>query len=258
MELAQLIVLLPLVGALLAVPVGLGFGPRASEVLTTALLLICAGLSAYVFYDVALSHGGGGTVPLMTWIQSGTLDVKWALRVDSLSAVMLVVITGVSSLVHLYSIGYMHEDPDRPRFFAYLVVTGGDNEPWGIRTALGWGVVGLVQPTAGDATSCYATSGTLASKQCHFALKTQVREVKPSYLIDMLNAEFQDTLVNAKTSQDDARFVNLMESEMHVTEDGHMEAPLPLRNPNVAIPNKKQQALKRLNALKKRLQRDPS
>ncbi len=57
---------------------------------------------------------------LFTWIISGDLKVDWALRIDTLTAVMLVVVTTVSSLVHLYSIGYMHEDPHRPRFFAYL------------------------------------------------------------------------------------------------------------------------------------------
>jgi NADH-quinone oxidoreductase subunit L len=59
-------------------------------------------------------------VPVLTWINSGTLTVDWALRVDALTAVMLVVVTTVSSLVHLYSWGYMEEDPSQPRFFAYL------------------------------------------------------------------------------------------------------------------------------------------
>src|SRR6202012_2039307 len=58
--------------------------------------------------------------PVLSWIHSGDLDVDWALRVDSLTAVMLVVVTSVSSLVHLYSWGYMAEDDSQPRFFAYL------------------------------------------------------------------------------------------------------------------------------------------
>ncbi|MEO0799004.1 MAG: NADH-quinone oxidoreductase subunit L [Pseudomonadota bacterium] len=115
----QSIVFLPLLGALLAVPVGRAMGDRAAEVLTTALLLAAAALSWVVFVDVGF---GGATikVPLMRWIQSGTLDVSWSLRIDTLTAVMLVVVTTVSSLVHLYSIGYMSEDPARSRFFAYL------------------------------------------------------------------------------------------------------------------------------------------
>src|SRR6202000_1531346 len=59
-------------------------------------------------------------VALFPWINSGDLQVSWSLRVDTLTAVMLVVVNTVSSLVHLYSIGYMDEDPYRPRFFAYL------------------------------------------------------------------------------------------------------------------------------------------
>ncbi|MEO0792784.1 MAG: NADH-quinone oxidoreductase subunit L, partial [Pseudomonadota bacterium] len=115
----QSIVFLPLLGALLAVPVGRAMGDRAAEVLTTALLLAAAALSWVVFVDVGF---GGATikVPLMRWIQSGTLDISWSLRIDTLTAVMLVVVTTVSSLVHLYSIGYMSEDPARSRFFAYL------------------------------------------------------------------------------------------------------------------------------------------
>ena len=56
----------------------------------------------------------------MPFIVSGDLKVDWAIRVDALTAVMLVVVTTVSALVHLYSIGYMEEDPYQPRFFAYL------------------------------------------------------------------------------------------------------------------------------------------
>ena len=73
-----------------------------------------------VFFDVALGQGEAVTPVLGNWFTSGALKVDWALRVDTLTAVMLVVVNTVSSLVHLYSIGYMHEDPHRPRFFAYL------------------------------------------------------------------------------------------------------------------------------------------
>jgi NADH-quinone oxidoreductase subunit L len=94
-------------------------GSRAAEVVTTALLLISAGLSWMALVDVGFLHHDA-RVQLFTWIGSGDLVVNWALRVDTLTAVMLVVVTSVSSLVHLYSIGYMHEDPNRPRFMAYL------------------------------------------------------------------------------------------------------------------------------------------
>jgi NADH-quinone oxidoreductase subunit L len=94
-------------------------GSRAAEIVTTTLLLISAALSWITFVDVGF-HDHDSRMQLFQWIGSGDLIVNWTLRVDTLTAVMLVVVTTVSSLVHLYSIGYMHEDPNRPRFMAYL------------------------------------------------------------------------------------------------------------------------------------------
>src|SRR5262245_53597476 len=94
-------------------------GSRAAELITTALLFVAAGLAWVTFYDVGYLHQDA-RITLFPWIFSGDLQVSWALRVDTLTAVMLVVVTTVSSLVHLYSIGYMDEDPYRPRFFGYL------------------------------------------------------------------------------------------------------------------------------------------
>ena len=93
-------------------------GSRAAELITTTFLILSAVLSWIAFVNVAF--GSDVRVPLIDWIVAGDLRVEWALRIDTLTAVMLVVVTSVSSLVHLYSIGYMHEDPHRPRFFAYL------------------------------------------------------------------------------------------------------------------------------------------
>ncbi len=115
----QAIVFLPLLGAFIAGFFGRAIGARASEIVTTAFLMIAAVLSWIVFYQVGIGHGAW-KVHVMRWITSGDLDVSWMLRVDTLTAVMLVVVTTVSSLVHLYSIGYMAEDDSRPRFFAYL------------------------------------------------------------------------------------------------------------------------------------------
>ena len=115
----QLIVFLPLLGAIIAGFFGRMMGPRPSEIVTTAFVGIAAILSWIAFIQV----GFGDTVvkvPIARWITSGELDASWALRIDTLTAVMLVVVNSVSSLVHLYSIGYMHEDDSRPRFFAYL------------------------------------------------------------------------------------------------------------------------------------------
>lgn len=119
------IVFLPLVGFLLAGLFGSKQQPRPSEVITTALVMVAAALSWWVFVPVAFLGQPLGTqglikVDLLTWMKVGTLDVRWTLRVDTLTAVMLVVVNSVSALVHLYAMGYMHEDPSRPRFFAYL------------------------------------------------------------------------------------------------------------------------------------------
>jgi NADH-quinone oxidoreductase subunit L len=94
-------------------------GSRAAELITTGLLFVAAALSWFALVDVGFMHHDARIV-LAPWINSGDLQVAWALRVDTLTAVMLVVVTTVSSLVHLYSIGYMDEDPYRPRFFGYL------------------------------------------------------------------------------------------------------------------------------------------
>jgi NADH-quinone oxidoreductase subunit L len=94
-------------------------GSRAAELITTGLLLVSAALSWAALVDVGFMHHDV-RIALFPWITSGDLQVSWSLRVDTLTAVMLVVVNTVSSLVHLYSIGYMDEDPNRPRFFAYL------------------------------------------------------------------------------------------------------------------------------------------
>lgn len=94
-------------------------GSRGAELITTALLFVAAALSWVTLVDVGF-NGHDTRIQLLPWIFSGELEVWWTLRVDTLTAVMLVVVTTVSSLVHLYSIGYMDEDPYRPRFFGYL------------------------------------------------------------------------------------------------------------------------------------------
>jgi NADH-quinone oxidoreductase subunit L len=113
------VVLLPLFGALLAMPLGRMAGPRAAEIATTGLLGVACLYAWVLFFDVAVG-GNARTISLFTWFQSGNFYADWGVRLDSLSAVMLVVVNTVSFLVHAYSIGYMHEDDGRPRFFAYL------------------------------------------------------------------------------------------------------------------------------------------
>ena len=113
------IVFLPLLGFLIAGLFGRVIGHRGSEIVTTSLLMLAALLSWIAFFDVAFG-GYTGKVHILRWIDSGALEVDWMIRVDTLTAVMLVVVNTVSSLVHLYSIGYMSHDPHRSRFFAYL------------------------------------------------------------------------------------------------------------------------------------------
>jgi NADH-quinone oxidoreductase subunit L len=115
-----LIVFLPLIGFLVAGLFRHQLGPKNAELVTTSLLGVSCVMSWLTFLAVGVGHNEGGTVVVANWITSGKLDVAWALRVDTLTAVMLIVVTTVSFLVHMYSIGYMHEDPSRQRFFAYL------------------------------------------------------------------------------------------------------------------------------------------
>ncbi len=123
-------------------------GSRAAELITTGLLLVAAALSWVALVDVGFGHHDI-RIGLFPWITSGDLQVAWALRVDTLTAVMLVVVNTISSLVHLYSIGYMDEDPYRPRFFAYLslftfamlMLVTADNL---VQLFFGWEGVGLM------------------------------------------------------------------------------------------------------------------
>jgi NADH-quinone oxidoreductase subunit L len=115
----QAILFLPLLGAIFAGFFGRLVGARASEVVTTTLVLVTALLSWLAFYQVAI-QGQEVRIELMRFVESGALKSMWSLRIDTLTAVMLVVVTNVSGLVHLYSIDYMEGDPSRPRFFAYL------------------------------------------------------------------------------------------------------------------------------------------
>jgi NADH:ubiquinone oxidoreductase subunit K len=116
-----LIVFLPLLAALIAGLGGRVIGKVPAKVITTGALFVSCALSWPIFLGFLSGRTREATVvPVLDWIRSGDLQVDWALRVDTLTAVMLVVVTTVSSLVHLYSWGYMDEDPSQPRFFAYL------------------------------------------------------------------------------------------------------------------------------------------
>lgn len=116
----EIIVFAPLFAAIVA---GLGqnfIGKTAAKVVTTGGLFLACALSWPIFIGFLTGNEKAYVEPVMQWVQSGSLAFDWELRVDALTAVMLVVITTVSALVHLYSWSYMEEDPDQPRFFAYL------------------------------------------------------------------------------------------------------------------------------------------
>jgi NADH-quinone oxidoreductase subunit L len=144
----QAIVFLPLLGFMIVGLFGNSLGAKASEYITSGFLVIAAVLSWIAFFTVGFGHGEVFTVPVLRWIQSGGIDASWALRIDTLTVVMLVVVNTVSALVHIYSIGYMHHDPNRPRFFAYLslftfamlMLVTADNL---IQMFFGWEGVGL-------------------------------------------------------------------------------------------------------------------
>lgn len=112
------IVFLPLIGAIISGLFSRNISHRNAQYVTTSLLFISAILSWIVFFNIL--SGNSYSVSLLEWLQIDRLQVMWKLRVDSLTAVMLVVVTSVSAVVHMYSIGYMSHDPHIPRFMAYL------------------------------------------------------------------------------------------------------------------------------------------
>ena len=141
------ILFLPLIASIISGFFGKYIGDRNSEIVTSALVSISAFLSIFVLYQVIVNQYEENIV-IATWINSGSLDVNWSMLIDPLSAVMLVVVTSVSSLVHIYSIGYMSHDPHKPRFMAYLslftfamlMLVTSDNF---IQLFFGWEGVGL-------------------------------------------------------------------------------------------------------------------
>ena len=116
-----LLVFLPLLGSLQAGLLGRFLGTRGAAIITTGCVAMSALLSTLAFYEVALS-GSVCTAALSNWFSSEMFDAGWGFYFDTLTVVMLVVITSVSSLVHLYSISYMSHDPHLPRFMSYLSI----------------------------------------------------------------------------------------------------------------------------------------
>ena len=116
---ALLIVLLPLLASFIAGFFGRAIGDRGAQLVTCGGMCISAVLAIVLFPQI-LAHEDPQVVTMFQWIVSGGVDVEWSLRLDTLSGVMLLVVSIVSAMVHIYSIGYMHGDPGIPRFMAYL------------------------------------------------------------------------------------------------------------------------------------------
>ena len=110
---------LPLIGSIISGFFGKRIGDRNSEILTSTLVSISTILSILIFYKVIFENYNNNVI-ISSWINSGFLSVNWSIKIDALSSVMLVVVTLVSSLVHIYSIGYMSHDPHKTRFMSYL------------------------------------------------------------------------------------------------------------------------------------------
>jgi NADH-quinone oxidoreductase subunit L len=102
----------------------------ASQAVTTGLLVLSCVLSWYVFSQWTWGGLEALHLTLAPFIHVGEFISNWSIRLDTLSAVMLVVVTTVSALVHVYSWGYMAEDPSKPRFFAYLSLFTFAMLPW--------------------------------------------------------------------------------------------------------------------------------
>ena len=114
-----IILFLPLLASFVAGFFGKLIGERNSEILTSLSVSISAFLSIIIFYNVVMQDYNNNIV-IASWIKSGSLEINWAINIDALSSVMLVVVTLISSIVHIYSIGYMSHDPHKPRFMAFL------------------------------------------------------------------------------------------------------------------------------------------
>ena len=110
---------LPLLSFIISGFFGKYIGDRISVIITSLFVSISAVLALLVFYQV-ITQGYENNIVIASWLHSGSLNVNWSIKIDALSAVMLVVVTLISSLVHIYSIGYMSQDPHKPRFMAYL------------------------------------------------------------------------------------------------------------------------------------------
>ena len=112
------LIFLPLIGSILTY-FGKKIGSLFSQIFSCLMISISAVISIFIFYDGVVNNNYGNYL-IFEWISSGNLNVNWSINIDPLSSIMIVVVTLVSALVHIYSIGYMSQDPHKPRFMSYL------------------------------------------------------------------------------------------------------------------------------------------
>ncbi|MEO5377787.1 MAG: hypothetical protein H7832_08410 [Magnetococcus sp. DMHC-6] len=144
----QYILLFPLIGSLLAGLLGRYIGKRPSQLIAIAGLIFSFIISMQAFRYVIAEEGNVIHEVIFSWIFSGEFKVSFGMLIDRITVIMLIVVTGISSLIHIYSLGYMDEDPDNPRFFSYLsfftfsmlMLIIGDNF---LQLFFGWEGVGL-------------------------------------------------------------------------------------------------------------------
>jgi len=111
-------IFLPLIGSIVSY-FGKRLGNLFSQIFSCLMVTISAILSFFIFYDGIINDNYGNYL-IFEWINSGNLNVNWSIKIDPLSSIMIMVVTSVSALVHIYSIGYMSHDPHKPRFMSYL------------------------------------------------------------------------------------------------------------------------------------------
>ena len=114
-----LIVLLPLLGSIISGFLGKRLGAKTCQILTSLLVSVSAILSLFIFYEVFAQNYSSNKL-IFRWISSGDFQVNWSIYIDPLTSVMLVVVSLISAIIHFYSIGYMSQDPHKPRFMSYL------------------------------------------------------------------------------------------------------------------------------------------
>ena len=134
---------------------------------------------------------------------------------------------------------------------------GNDDDPWAVRTALGWGIIGPIGTACNSNSSCkLVQTSESQQRRCHVAFRTKVQEVSPSEVSRMFERDFKETTPDKEISFEDQLFVQKMSEGIHRTEEGHYEMPLPMKKQDAKLPNNRNMAMQRLQGLRRRLVRN--